>query len=260
MANYYREIERLVGYSTVHEFNAKSENVKKIPMRLLIINKNEQMYSGFEKSELMYLLNNAEKFGLTIINMTRKNDINQKTRNGVNLPDTKYIKTDSSGNLCIFSNDRWAAFKMIELRYDIPSDFIQKVLKETVPVEIGTQYLKRYKVTTPKKSIGKRKPIEIPFSIDDNDKPIYCSFENENFAAYMMGAARSGKSTLLHMMICHLIMNYHPDEVQFVLIDYKGGGLAGAFENKETGEKYLPDFYNKPAKHIIKYVHFEPFK
>ena len=28
---------------------------------------------------------------------------------------------------------------------------------------------------------------------------------------------------------------YHPDEVQFVLIDYKGGGLAGAFENKETG-------------------------
>ena len=30
-------------------------------------------------------------------------------------------------------------------------------------------------------------------------------------------------------------LNYHPDEVQFVLIDYKGGGLTGAFENKETG-------------------------
>ena len=23
--------------------------------------------------------------------------------------------------------------------------------------------------------------------------------------------------------------------------------------------KYVPDFENKPAKHIIKYVHFEPF-
>ena len=34
-----------------------------------------------------------------------------------------------------------------------------------------------------------------------------------------------------------MAVNYHPDYVQFVLIDYKGGGLAGAFENRETGEK-----------------------
>ena len=34
-----------------------------------------------------------------------------------------------------------------------------------------------------------------------------------------------------------MAVNYHPDEIQFVLIDYKGGGLAGAFENKETGVK-----------------------
>ena len=34
-----------------------------------------------------------------------------------------------------------------------------------------------------------------------------------------------------------MAINYDPKEVQFVLIDYKGGGLAGAFENKETGEK-----------------------
>ena len=34
-----------------------------------------------------------------------------------------------------------------------------------------------------------------------------------------------------------MAINYHPDEVQFLLIDYKGGGLVGAFENKETGLK-----------------------
>ena len=32
-----------------------------------------------------------------------------------------------------------------------------------------------------------------------------------------------------------MCVNYHPYEVQFVLIDYKGGGLVGAFENKESG-------------------------
>ena len=29
-----------------------------------------------------------------------------------------------------------------------------------------------------------------------------------------------------------MAVNYRPEEVSFVLIDYKGGGLSGAFENK----------------------------
>ena len=35
--------------------------------------------------------------------------------------------------------------------------------------------------------------------------------------------------------ILSLAMNYSPDDVAFILIDYKGGGLAFAFENKLTG-------------------------
>ena len=31
-------------------------------------------------------------------------------------------------------------------------------------------------------------------------------------------------------------------------------------QDENNVSKYLPDFYDKPAKHIIKYVHFEPFK
>lgn len=49
------------------------------------------------------------------------------------------------------------------------------------------------------------------------------------------GMTGSGKSELLIAIILSLAVNYSPEEVAFVLIDYKGGGLAGAFENKETG-------------------------
>ena len=49
------------------------------------------------------------------------------------------------------------------------------------------------------------------------------------------GATGSGKSEFIMTYILSMAVNYHPYEVQFVLIDYKGGGLAGAFENKETG-------------------------
>ena len=51
------------------------------------------------------------------------------------------------------------------------------------------------------------------------------------------GMTGSGKSEFIITYILSLCVNYHPYEVQFVLIDYKGGGLAGAFENKETGVK-----------------------
>lgn len=51
------------------------------------------------------------------------------------------------------------------------------------------------------------------------------------------GMTGSGKSEFIISFILSMAVNYHPNEVQFVLIDYKGGGLAGAFENRETGLK-----------------------
>lgn len=51
------------------------------------------------------------------------------------------------------------------------------------------------------------------------------------------GMTGSGKSEFIITFILSMAVNFHPDEVQFVLIDYKGGGLAGAFENRETGLK-----------------------
>lgn len=51
------------------------------------------------------------------------------------------------------------------------------------------------------------------------------------------GMTGSGKSEFIITYILSMAVNYHPDEVAFVLIDYKGGGLAGAFENPQTGTR-----------------------
>lgn len=51
------------------------------------------------------------------------------------------------------------------------------------------------------------------------------------------GMTGSGKSEFIITYILSMAVNYHPEEVQFILIDYKGGGLTGAFINSETGEK-----------------------
>lgn len=49
------------------------------------------------------------------------------------------------------------------------------------------------------------------------------------------GMTGSGKSEFIITYILSMAVNYSPDEVAFVLIDYKGGGLAGAFEDESRG-------------------------
>lgn len=49
------------------------------------------------------------------------------------------------------------------------------------------------------------------------------------------GMTGSGKSEFIITYILSLAVNYSPEEVAFILIDYKGGGLAGAFEDEARG-------------------------
>lgn len=51
------------------------------------------------------------------------------------------------------------------------------------------------------------------------------------------GMTGSGKSEFIITYILSLAINYHPDEVAFILIDYKGGGLTGAFVDEDRGVK-----------------------
>ena len=58
------------------------------------------------------------------------------------------------------------------------------------------------------------------------------------------GTTGSGKSEWIVTLILSLAVNFSPEEVQFVIIDYKGGGLAMSFENSEMGVK-LPHLAGK---------------
>ena len=48
------------------------------------------------------------------------------------------------------------------------------------------------------------------------------------------GMTGSGKSEFIITYILSMAINYSPDYVSFILIDYKGGGLAFAFENQSS--------------------------
>ncbi len=63
--------------------------------------------------------------------------------------------------------------------------------------------------------------------------PIYLDIHEKQHGPHglVAGTTGSGKSETLQTFILSLMLNYHPDEVSFVLIDYKGGGMANLFAN-----------------------------
>ena len=81
--------------------------------------------------------------------------------------------------------------------------------------------------------------LAAPIGVDSNNNIITLDVHEKKHGPHglIAGMTGSGKSEFIITYILSLAINYSPKEVQFVLIDYKGGGLAGAFENKKNGIK-----------------------
>lgn len=81
--------------------------------------------------------------------------------------------------------------------------------------------------------------LATPLGIDPNGSLLNLDLHEKAHGPHglIAGMTGSGKSETIVSYILSLSVNYSPNEVQFVLIDYKGGGLAGAFENRKTGLK-----------------------
>lgn len=62
-------------------------------------------------------------------------------------------------------------------------------------------------------------------------RPVYLDIHERQHGPHglVAGTTGSGKSETIQTFVLSLMMNYHPDEVSFVLIDYKGGGMANLF-------------------------------
>ena len=226
LADYYRKIEKRIGIQSVYEFNKQHKPEERIPLRILIINRVEEVFHSSDEGDIAYLVNNAQKLGLTVIRMTKSTDGGSKGKDRENRllskgKDCIRIISDSRGAFYVENDIEWREFKWLESPSVLPEEFINKVISATKPVVKGTKYFQRYSMQLPQKSTQKRKPIVIPFGVDEEDNVISCEFENETFAAYIMGASRSGKSTLLHTLIAGILMNYHPDEVELWLLDFK---------------------------------------
>lgn len=74
------------------------------------------------------------------------------------------------------------------------------------------------------------KSLSTPIAVKGGGKHFYLDVVNHGPHGIVAGMTRSGKSELLASWLLSLAIHYHPCDVSFVVIDYKGGGLANTLE------------------------------
>ena len=91
--------------------------------------------------------------------------------------------------------------------------------------------LNRWKTNDPINS------LKAEIGVDNKKELMYLDLHEKYHGPHglIAGTTGSGKSEFIITYILSMCINYSPDYVSFILIDYKGGGLALAFENKLTG-------------------------
>ncbi len=63
--------------------------------------------------------------------------------------------------------------------------------------------------------------LSLAFGTDEENQVKKFAFEEMNFAAYISGSAGCGKSSLMHTLIAGILLNYHPEDIELWLVDFK---------------------------------------
>lgn len=102
-------------------------------------------------------------------------------------------------------------------------------------------FFEMYKVSSPKElGIENRwnsnqayKTLAVPLGVRGKEDYVYLNLHEKAHGPHglVAGTTGSGKSEIVQSYILSLAVNFHPYEVGFLLIDYKGGGMANLFNH-----------------------------
>lgn len=239
--------EQLGVCDSVDEYNAQVGKDKMIGKTTLVLMGYPSAFPADAKKIVNRLIMNREHYGISVIMM----DIKYSDKSGEY---SKGLESEiSNGILRVTYNQSKArvslnggeyySFSWYELKSKLPERFVEHI--KSIKSEdngLGNVYTNHISLDDmPVYSRG-YKEIFLPYGIDclhKNEKPVELSFNNENFASFIMGASGSGKSTLLHTLITGIIRNYHPDDVELWLADFKMSEFAQYINPRPPHIKYI---------------------
>lgn len=150
-----------------------------------------------------------------------------------------YDKADISGSVIEFSPDIYLTHDARELSTILANTYLDinsgafKLPKSVSFLDVfGTNNVEHLNASRRWKENDPTKSLETVVGVDTYGELFKLDLHEKFHGPHglIAGMTGSGKSEFIITFILSLAVNYHPDEVSFILIDYKGGGMAKAFE------------------------------
>ena len=240
------DIDEIIGmYDSVDEYNKAVSPEERIERKMLVLIGYPSAFSGEAKEYIKRILYNFEHYGISMILVDTQ--FSEKSENGKkgDLPvelvqGVVKVQMLPQRETVSKNNGSYHQFRWYELKQELNESFLTEIKNmSTKAGTLGTEYIKRIDMNNfPEYERGK-KSIVLPYGVDQKDEVHSISFDNENFASYLMGASGSGKSTLLHTLITGIIRDYHPDDVELWLADFKMSEFAQYINPLPPHIKYI---------------------
>lgn len=190
-------------------------------LRLFIFHNYPDGYDSSVVAQIQQLCVNASHYGINVIVTNNFSEVSSLYNNTLSYMET-FAFIAGPDVFMNKENNKAVPFRWCGFNGAIPDELVKRYIVEKPLLDRSNIYENRVGfsgVESYKK--GFRYLDEIPYGIDGNGDLQRIGFENTDFATFICGASRSGKSTLLHTLITGLIKNYHPDDIEMWLIDFK---------------------------------------
>ena len=149
-----------------------------------------------------------------------------------------FDKNDISGNYIAFIPDVYPALdaeeiaiKLANIQLDTSGSSYSLPNMLTFMDMFGVGKIEHLNALTRWKENDPTITLETPIGVDTTGELFNLDLHQKFHGPHglIAGMTGSGKSEFIMTYILSLALNYHPYEVAFILIDYKGGGMANAF-------------------------------
>lgn len=214
------KVKSIITEANIREVRSNSLGMQRKQNALYVFHNFPQSYDATVVAQIQQLCVNAQHYGITVILTNNKSSKNFTSSDTLAFLRTMAI-TVTANSISGMEQSIAAPFDWYLAPSSLPSDIERQFIDERPVVNLSNDYHERIGIPQlPTYRKGERKIQDIPFGIDSKGLIKKLDFENSNFASFVCGASRSGKSTLLHTLINGFILNNHPDDIEIWLIDF----------------------------------------
>ncbi|WP_216830392.1 type VII secretion protein EssC [Alkalihalobacterium elongatum] len=241
-ANELKELSAYFEKEITRQSELQESDLQELTQHIIVFSMSKDLASKAEMFNM--LLKEKNKIGFSLVTLYDELEKLPKECSKVvelgNDGSKIFDKDDISGQYTAFNDDIYLHKKAEDLAIQLANIQLATSLEQyTLPNMLtflemfGVSKIEHLNAPTRWKENNPTLTIEAPIGVDTMGQPFMIDLHEKYHGPHglIAGMTGSGKSEFVMTFILSLAVNYHPDEVAFILIDYKGGGMANAFLN-----------------------------